>query len=369
MSKRLLIVLSTVFRVRGGIPRFNQMLCLALDQLAPELGFTAAVISQDDRLDDYRRSGEPWRHLEFVEGCGRRGLIARTLVRAVRHRPDLMLIGLVGMTPIGVACLPFVRRGFGFVAHGAETWAEPRYSRRFSVRRAGFAFAVSHHTAASLQRTFGMPAERVRRLPNTLDPKFGVTDEDTAVEASPPELLTVARLWAEERMKGVDHTLTALARVASRHPQARYRIVGKGSDKSRLQQLADSLGIGRRVIFEEDLSDTDLAERYRRCAAFVMPSGQEGFGIVFLEAMRYSKPCIGGDAGGTPDVIVDGETGYLVPFGDLNALEDRLDQLLAQPELRRRLGRAGRQRLIDEFTFDSFKARLGAYVEGLLSTD
>jgi glycosyltransferase involved in cell wall biosynthesis len=170
-------------------------------------------------------------------------------------------------------------------------------------------------------------------------------------------------------MKGVDHTLTALARVASRHPQARYRIVGKGSDKSRLQQLADSLGIGRRVIFEEDLSDTDLAERYRRCAAFVMPSGQEGFGIVFLEAMRYSKPCIGGDAGGTPDVIVDGETGYLVPFGDLNALEDRLDQLLAQPELRRRLGRAGRQRLIDEFTFDSFKARLGAYVEGLLSTD
>jgi len=368
MPKQLLIVLSMVFKARGGIPRFNQMLCLALDQLAPRLGFTAAVISQDDRWDDYRRSGEPWRHLEFVEGGGRRGLIARTLIRAVRQRPDLMLIGLVGMTPIGVACLPFVRGGFGFVAHGVETWAEPRYSRRFSVRRAEFAFAVSRHTTASLQRTFGMPPERIRRLPNTLDPGFGAADGDAAVEASPPELLTVARLWAEERMKGVDHTLRALARVASRHPQVRYRIVGKGSDKPRLQQLVESLGIGQRVIFEEDLSDADLADRYRRCAVFVMPSGQEGFGIVFLEAMRYSKPCIGGDAGGTPDVIVDGETGYLVPFGDLSALEDRVDRLLAQPELRRRLGRAGRQRLLDEFTFDSFKARVAEYVEELLST-
>jgi glycosyltransferase involved in cell wall biosynthesis len=366
MPKQLLIPLSMVFRVRGGIPRFNQMLCLALDQLAPQLDFSATVVSQDDRRQDYEDAGKPWHHLEFVAGNGRRGLMTRTLGQSIRSRPDLMLIGLVGMTPLGVACLPFLRGGFGFIAHGAETWAEPRYSRRFSVRRARFAFAVSRHTGASLQRTFRIPAERIRRLPNTLDPGFGAFDEAVPEESQPPELLTVARLWAEEGMKGVDHTLKALASLSARHPHARYRIVGKGSDKARLQALAASLGLGQRVSFEEDLGDDELAERYRRCAGFVMPSGQEGFGIVFLEAMRFSKPCIGGDAGGTPDVIVDDETGFLVPYGDPGTLADRLDRLLSEPELRRRLGRAGRQRLIDEFTFERFKARVAEYIGELL---
>ena len=121
-------------------------------------------------------------------------------------------------------------------------------------------------------------------------------------------------------MKGVDHTLRAFARLAAAHPTAIHRIVGKGDDQPRLRELAASLGIADRVVFEQDLTDEELADRYRRCAVFVLPSGQEGFGIVFLEAMRFSKPCIGGDAGGTPDVIEDGETGLLVPYGDLEAL-------------------------------------------------
>lgn len=368
MPGKLLIALSTVFRVRGGIPRFNQMLCLALDQLAPQLGLEGTVICQDDTEEDYRAAGRPWARLEFLPGGGRAGLVRRALSAAARERPDLMLVGLLGMAPLGLACLPFVRRGFGFVAHGTEVWSEPRLSRRFAGRAARFAFAVSRHTATSVQRTVGLPASAIRLLPNALDPGFSSAPGAGTAEER-PELLAVARLWAGEEKKGVDHTIEVFSRLARRHPRIVLRVVGQGTDKPRLQALAASLGLGGRVVFEEGLSDEELISRYRHCSVFVLPSGQEGFGIVFLEAMRFAKPCVGGDAGGTPDVIVDGETGYLVPFGDLDALERALERLLDDEALRHGMGRAGLRRLQEEFTFERYRERLGRHLADLLAPD
>ena len=220
--------------------------------------------------------------------------------------------------------------------------------------------AVSRDTAAALARATGVPEDRVRWLPNCLDPALD------ALASSPPpasseeglELLTVSRLWAEERHKGVDHALRAFARVAPRHPRARYRIVGKGSDKPRLVALAATLGVADRVTFEEDLSDALLADRYRRCSVFVLPSGQEGFGIVFLEAMRFGKPCVGVRAGGAPEVVEDGGTGLLVGFADHAGLEAALDRLLGDADLRRLMGEAGRRRVLETFTFERFRERL-----------
>ncbi len=368
---RLLLVLSTVFHNRGGIPRFNQMLCLALDQLSDELGFTARVIVQDDSAEDYSRAGSPWRNLEFSPVRGQIKLGLRALADCRRERFDLMLVGLLGMAPVGWLCRPLLGKGFGFIGHGTECWNEPRWTRRLAARGARFAFAVSTHTADALHRTTGLPREAIRLLPNTLDPGFELRPEtdDPPHGARPPELLTVSRLWAEERMKGVDHTLRAFASLSGRHPEAVYRIIGKGSDRARLERLAADLGLGRRVIFEADLTDDELAERYRRCAIFVLPSGQEGFGIVFLEAMRFSRPCIGGAAGGTPDVIQHGTTGLLVPFGDAAALESSIDRLLGDPALRRSLGRAGRVRLDAEFVFSRFRQRVRNHLVDLLEIE
>jgi glycosyltransferase involved in cell wall biosynthesis len=368
MHRSILIVLSTLFSIRGGIPRFNKMLCMAIDQLAPELGISGKVICQDDILEDYQAAGRPWRHLEFIPGGGRLELVARALSICVRQRPHLMLIGLLGMTPLGLLCSPFLRGGFGYMAHGFEVWDEPRITRRFAGRRARFAIAVSRHTAASLQRTVGLPADAILRLPNTLDPTFESSSAapDESDDSGSQELLTVTRLWIGEEKKGIDVALRAFARLRDRHPLALFRIVGEGTDKPRLQKLAASLGLGESVLFEENLTDEELASRYRNCSVFVLPSGQEGFGIVFLEAMRFAKPCVGGNAGGTPDVILDGETGFLVPYGDVDALESTLDSLLADPELRRTIGRAGRRRLEEEFTFERFKERLSRYLVQLL---
>lgn len=365
--RRIVLSLTQLFKTHGGIPRFNQMLCQAIDEAAARLDLRGTVISQDDSPEDYRAGGAAWRHLEFVPGGGQKRLALRTLAACARQRPQLLLMGTLGMTPAGLASRPWLRVGYGFVAHGAEVWEEPRRSRRFTAHHARFALAVSTHTKASVERLTGLPPSTVYLLHNTLDRSFErVSNAECDERSAGPELLVVCRLWACETMKGVDHTIAAFARLAPRYPTARLRVVGKGDDKPRLQALAASLGVERRTLFEEDLTDEALAERYRRCAAFVMPSGQEGFGIVFLEAMRFGKPCVGGDAGGTPDVIADGETGFLVPFGDEDALERVLQRLLSDADLRGRMGRAGLQRLERHFVFERFRARVEEILLDLL---
>jgi phosphatidylinositol alpha-1,6-mannosyltransferase len=428
MRHKLVVSLSMLFKVHGGMPRFNQMLCLALDDLAPSLGLDVKVVSQEDETEDYRSHGAPWRHIVFVDSDSRRdGLFAKTgsLVRVVRRlrpttggspggaepggtheqliqrwqssrgegtgpeklasvswrtwslcrreRPDLLLLGLLGMTPLGVVCQPWLGRGFGFVAHGTECWLEPRRSRRWAARRASFAFAVSGNTADSLSDVTGMARERIHLLPNTLAPALELPPLDEGMPRTEggrggPRLLSVARLWAEERMKGIDHTLEAFAGLLEHHPEAYYRVIGKGSDKPRLQRLAETLGISHQVGFEEDLTDDELSKAFRDCDIFVLPSGQEGFGIVFLEAMRFGKPCIGGAAGGTPEVIEDGISGLLVPFGDEAALKQALARLMGDADLRVRIGRAGRRRLEERFVFPRFRERLEAHLRRLLDS-
>jgi glycosyltransferase involved in cell wall biosynthesis len=366
--RRVLLVLSTIYRVRGGIQRFNQLLCRSLDELAPGLGIEGAVVSQDDELGDYTAQPARWAHLRFVPGGGKRRAAARAVGLCVRQRPDILLVGHLGMTPVGLVCRPFLQRGFGFIAHGTEAWSVPRWSRRLAARRAARVLVVSEYTGRLLARATGLDPRRLRLLPNALEPGLdrvgsGGPGADGSPEAgSHRELLSVARLSAEEREKGIDHTLHAVARLGGRYPDLRYRIVGTGTDKPRLVALADSLGISSRVLFEENLSDAELAERYRRCDVFVLPSGQEGFGIVFLEAMRFGKPCIGSDAGGTPEVVVDGETGLLVPFGDLEQIEAALVRLLQEPTLRHRMGESGRERVREHFVFERFKQRVADHV-------
>src|SRR5439155_14667299 len=134
-----------------------------------------------------------------------------------------------------------------------------------------------------------------------------------------------------------------------------YVIAGGGSDSARIRKLADDIGVGPLVEIRQKLTDSALSDTYRESAVFVMPSLKEGFGLVFLEAMAQGKPVIAGNHGGTPELVVDGETGFLVNYGDSLEISYRLVQLLSDDQLRTRMGRLGRERAIREFSFDHFR--------------
>ncbi len=144
---------------------------------------------------------------------------------------------------------------------------------------------------------------------------------------------------------------------------------------ARLPQLLRSLARGRDVRFRVAVADDDLAALHRRAAVFVLPSVEvtcygrrvaisELLGLSVLEAMASGTPVVASRTGGVPEVVVDGETGFLVEPGDVAALHDRVATLLADRRLARRMGDAGRAAVLDRFTWAACADRcLAAYRE------
>jgi phosphatidylinositol alpha-1,6-mannosyltransferase len=167
---------------------------------------------------------------------------------------------------------------------------------------------------------------------------------------------------SSERYKGHDQVLEALTRL----PEARLVAAGDGDDRPRLESKAAALGMGDRIFFTGFLSEATLAELYRRCSAFVMPSKGEGFGLVYLEAMRAGKPVLAARDSAAEEIVEDGETGVLVDPEDREGLRAALAQLLGYPGEARRMGEAGRERWRQEFGAERFRERLEPLLERLV---
>lgn len=134
-------------------------------------------------------------------------------------------------------------------------------------------------------------------------------------------------------------------------------------ERTTLSNLTETLGIQGKVEFKGTLTGRKLYERYQACDLFVMPSKKigrdvEGFGIVFLEAGLFKKLSIGTWSGGIPEVVLDKQTGILVPEGDMIALGNAIELLLTDKDLAKKLGMNAYNRVIKEFTWDEVTLRL-----------
>jgi glycosyltransferase involved in cell wall biosynthesis len=218
--------------------------------------------------------------------------------------------------------------------------------------------AISDYTRDELIKHNAVSAEKIRIFPCTLDPHWKMGPCVTNKECKSLVILSVTRMSKEDRYKGIDNVIRSMPDVVCEVGAVEYRIVGQGDDVPRLRALAAGLGVERYVNFMGGVSDEELREQYRQCSLFVMPSRKEGFGIVFLEAMAYGKPVVGGSHGGTPSVVVDGETGLLVDNSDVAGIARSITKLLRDEEMCQTFGHAGRQRLLDKFTFEEFERNL-----------
>jgi glycosyltransferase involved in cell wall biosynthesis len=254
------------------------------------------------------------------------------------------------------------------MVHGVEVWRRRRLLARLGLRAADAVWAVSRYTAERVVQMQGVRRERVQVLPAALPTELVGRFAPRRPEAiSPtPRLLTVTRLDAGERYKGVDACVRAVARLKGRMPSLRYEIVGEGSDSARLRALSVALGLEAQVEFRGHLSDEELAEAYGRAWLFALPSTGEGFGLVVLEAWAAGVPVLVANAGASPELVEDGVTGALVPPGDDEALARRLESLLLGPAVEReRLAQAGRARLNGAYLPDSFFARASERLDSL----
>jgi phosphatidyl-myo-inositol dimannoside synthase len=346
----------------GGVQRAGRQLAAALQEFVDERGLAIRLLSLNDPPTEHEL-GVGNRRVRF-RGAGRSK--TRFLAAAYRSagRPCLILAAHPHLAPVALA-LRAGHRGTGYVvvAHGIEVWEPLTLLRRRALLRANLVLAPSNDTVERVARVQGVPRERIRRLRWCLDPEFLAASELEA--PSPPQgfpvgrvVLAVSRLAANERYKGIDNLIRALPLLLPTVPDLHLAIVGAGDDQPRLRDLAVQLEIPKRVIFLGALERQDLIACYHFCDVFALPSAGEGFGLVFLEAMAHAKPVVGGAHGGTPDIIEEGIAGYLVQNGDLVQLADRLQRLLTDESLRRKMGAQGLDRVRRDFTFDRFSRDL-----------
>jgi glycosyltransferase involved in cell wall biosynthesis len=218
-----------------------------------------------------------------------------------------------------------------------------------NARHADAVLTTSAYCRAAIRRHYRIPAQEIRLVPEGIDlPRWQsvIAREPRASDGA--TILCVARQYPR---KHVADLLRALPLVRARARNARAIIAGDGPEHAALLALAAELRLGDAVTFTGALPDAELERLYRRADVFCLPSVQEGFGIVFLEAMACGLPVVATDSAAIPEVVPHGRAGLLVPPGDVAALAGALAELLASDERRAAYGAFGQQH-VRQFDWD-----------------
>jgi phosphatidyl-myo-inositol dimannoside synthase len=305
-------------------------------------------------------------------GAGRLPRVARTgllnaaaLREAKAFRPDVTLSMHTVVSPAAAA----IRRALGAptvqIFYAEEIGARPRLAA-FAATQAEEVIAISNYTAGLITAT-GVTPGSMHLIPPGVDIPVAWTPEP----AERPTFLTIARL--EERYKGHDVLVRALALVRAKVPDVQWAALGDGSLRPGIEALAHSYGVYDSIRFLGSVADEQRDAWLRRAHLLAMPSrlpargfAGEGFGIVYLEAGAYGKPVVAGAVGGATDAVLDEDTGLLVDPLDPLAVAEAITRLLLEPELAARLGAAGRRRA-EGFAWPLIVARVEAVLLGAIA--
>lgn len=287
------------------------------------------------------------------------GLALRRLTVAIRQqRPDVVVVRGYNAETLGriAARLAGVEHTVMWVHNIADP--KPRSAVRANADRVLDRWTSAYFGVAEAQRSYlvrelGYPDDKIRIILNGVDPALFDTAVEPAArsefgwEVDDPVVGIVAEL---SPVKDHNTFLHAARLVVDEIPRARFLVIGDGACRSELETLSENLRITTNVRFTG--VRRDVARLLGAIDVFALSSLSECFSIALLEAMACGKPAVCTDVGGTAEILVHGRTGHLVPPRDPRQLADRLIELLSDPAAARRMGRAGRDRVVSEFSLD-----------------
>jgi glycosyltransferase involved in cell wall biosynthesis len=359
---RVLMLVGDAFGGWGGIAKFNRDFigAVASYAAATEIVVVPRKISETVGVlpahVDYREGAAVGRAAFFSEVAG---------LAAAGGRFDAVFCGLINLAPFSWATGAIKGAPVVMMIHGIDAWRPTsRAFANLAARRMDGVIAVSKTTLTRFESWAGSRRRATFVLPNTVNlERFqpGPADDDLKARyglSGRTVLMTLARLDAQERYKGIDEVLGVLHALAEEIPNLAYLIVGDGTDRPRLAAEAVRAGVADRVVFAGRIEDDRKADHYRLADAFVMPGRGEGFGIVYLEALACGIPVVGSVLDGSRDALLDGRLGVLV---DPN---DRADVLRG---IRDALGRPKGQvsPLLSEYSEDKFVRRVHGILDAV----
>ena len=239
-----------------------------------------------------------------------------------------------------------------------------------TAHNANLIVTISNYSLEKIQRHYGVNPSKVRIVPNGVDvEKFKLMDSKTVRQQfglnNEPCVLFVGSLIPR---KGLPFLVEAAKKIVKENADTKFLIVGEGPLKTRLTATLKSANFSGNFKFLGNLKEDALSAVYNCADIFVLPSIQEGQGIVLLEAQASGKPVVAFDVGGVNEAVRNGETGLLVKRGSSDELADALLRLLSDEPLREKMGANGRRFVSENFTWDiCAKKMIKVYREALVN--
>lgn len=387
----MILLVTYDVRRRGGIERLSLQVRDALRQVGHPCHLLATRRLGPGPVG--RLAGQAWFLLQLAWWLPRSQLVFS--MHALLLRPIRLLRDLPGLDPRGQGLLCWL--------HGIEVWGANLPPLLSDLRRCDGLAASSGFSCDQVRPLLGeqppiavihpcaedVPAEPTAdglvgaQAAGSLTAASSAASARASLVTTPPlgpsqqpglRLLTVARMVRQERYKGHELILEALALLRQGgllDPGLRWRVVGSGDDRSRLQDRARALGLEGQIDWLGGLGDRELQREYRDCSLVLMPSAfallrdgtaqGEGFGITYLEAALAGRASIAADRGGQTDLIIDGQTGWLVPPRP-QPLADLLARLQRDPEAVRACGARARRHAETSFSPAVQRQRLARLV-------
>ena len=373
---KVLILATDVFS-RGGIARYTSTLASSLaSMLGPE---NVDVLC----FFDWGYSGElpsEFRVLGTVSGRGRAGVLSRLnfLFKAARFGTrgyDLVIANHVALAPVAALMKLAFRTPYWVACHSVEVWWGTSRLRHAALKNADLILPVSRYTADAVQKMAGIRSSRVKVVYNAIPNSFAkllLSEEPVGpsigkLKRGGSLLLSVCSLVRGNEFKGVDTIIRALPKILKTQPDLRYVVVGEGEIRTGLENIAVEMGVAGKVTFLGEIPDSELAELYRHCDAFVLPSrgqerlgivGGEGFGRVYVEAALAGKPVVGSLSGGAAEAVLHGKTGFLVNPDSSDEVAEAVLAILEDPRLAAAMGSVGREWALDTFSEEALSRSL-----------
>jgi phosphatidylinositol alpha-1,6-mannosyltransferase len=347
----LTIASQTFLGPRGGISR----VCDLTARVAIETGFPLALLSVENE-------GGAYQHSESWKGCGgsRSKFVAACALAALRG--NHIWYDQLG-TARAHALTSKISRPCAVWIHGIEVWEQLRRDRLRAAHRAGFMVANTHYTRDR--------AIRHDKVFESAEVCWLATSQDEPPEipanlAGPPVVFILGRL-DEAAYKGHRELIEAWPEVVKGVPEARLVIAGSGPLIERYRSMAASSKTAKYIDIIGFVTESMLADLWKRTVVFAMPSRGEGFGLAYIEAMRYGIPVIASVHDAGAEVSIHNETGLNVDLSRPGDLADSIVELLRDRDLATRLGSAGQLRWRKYFCYSAFRTRfselLGRFVK------
>lgn len=346
-SVRHVFVFLEIFSCEGGIQSYVKDILRAYDEAVTAEG---SQQSQADvlLLRDGPDCPNPWatspafrfHYLKSSLPQLGRGRLAIALLKVLLlRRPARVFCGHIKLAPLVRSLCQLTGTPYTVLTYGKEVWEPLPPRSQQALQQADTVWTISRYSRDRACRANRLDPAQFRMVPCAVDGALFTPGPKSAELvaryglANARVLMTVARLWSGDIYKGVDVTIRALPAILRAFPDVKYLVIGRGDDQPRLARLAAEMGVADRVIFAGFVPTEALVDHYRLADAYVMPS-QEGFGIVYLEAMACGVPVLAGDDDGSADPLQDGRLGWPVPHRDPEAVAAACCEILAGQDRR-----------------------------------